>query len=105
MGGMLAVAFGCGVILYIYAFSNMISPQIVGWDRWKTVLGKMFFTLNIVPTLVGAAMVFVGTAWTVLSVRRESSVAGNAKQSSRFGIVGTILLGAAILFAAIACLM
>ena len=94
--GALAVALGCGVILYIVAFSSMVDPRMTRPERWLAILAKMFLTPSFVPLTLGGFMMVAGLAVVVLS---GWTVAHGAitKQKVLLVAVIAILVSAALL--------
>jgi hypothetical protein len=53
LGGCIVAGVGCCTVLYVYAYSSMVSPHVLGLARTLLILEKMFLSLNVIPTLFG----------------------------------------------------
>jgi hypothetical protein len=52
--GILATAFGALFLLYIFAGSTLVPPDVIGMAWWATVLRKMIAPGAILGTVLGA---------------------------------------------------
>jgi hypothetical protein len=85
-------AVGCCVLLYTYAFAAMISPDIIGWDRWMLILKKMLLTPSVVVVFLGVFAIGVGVAIVI-----SSALGINARKVTFIAALATVLLFLAVL--------
>ena len=98
--GCLIAVLGCCVVLYVYAFAAMISPQIIGWDRWLLILQKMLLTPAAVVVFFGVFALSVGVAIVAVSLRIALGRSiGNTGQIISIAVLVIVLLFLAILLA------
>jgi hypothetical protein len=91
--GCLIAAVGCCAIVYVYAFAAMISPRIVGWDRWTLVLRKMLLTPSVVAIVFGVVAFGVGVAMVTVSLRMALGInALSARKIVFVGALATVIL-------------
>lgn len=99
-GGCLFAAVGCCALLYIYAFSAMISPRIIGWDRWMLILQKMLLTPSVVVVFFGVLAVCIGIAIVTVSVEMAFGISvRNTHKITSIAVLSVVILVLAVLVA------
>ncbi len=102
--GVIIVLLGCCVILYIYAFSSMVDPRLIGLERCTLIFQKMLLTLNVIPVSIGAILVISGFSLMVVGGRGGAKPIGT-QQSSYLLITIVLTICAVFLLSLIAFFM
>ena len=59
--GLMALAIGCAIVLYVYAFASMVDPRLTPGEFRREVLIRMFLSWSVVPTVFGLTLALAGT--------------------------------------------
>jgi hypothetical protein len=65
--GLLALAVGCAIVLYVYAFASMVDPELTRGQFWREVLHRMFLSGAVVPTMLGLMLALAGAVTAIWS--------------------------------------
>jgi len=94
-GGLLLMAVGSVIVLYVYAFASMVDPKLSGIAYWQTILNKMLLSGAVVPTLFGVVVAIGGAfaaIWNAAAATGFIAVAMPTRKTWTALLVGVLVL-------------
>ncbi len=96
--GLLAMAVGMVIVLYVYAFASMVDPGLGGIAYWNKILRGMLLSGAVIPTLLGVTMAISGAFAAIWNAAAAVGLVATAMPTRR---TWTVLLASLIAVLAI----